>query len=74
MAISVHWVSGFVILFADTICAEIEQGTLINLITKGLPRQTILLAKNTFIFYFLWTLFYAAAFLILSSLYKNLFQ
>lgn len=54
---------GFVILFADTICAEIEQGTLINLITKGLPRQTILLAKTLYL-YFLWTLFYAAAFLI----------
>lgn len=53
----------FVILFADTICAEIEQGTLINLITKGLPRQTILLAKTLYL-YFLWTLFYAAAFLI----------
>ncbi len=43
----------FVILFADTICAEIEQGTLINLITKGLPRQTILLAKTLYLYFLL---------------------
>jgi ABC-2 type transport system permease protein len=61
----------FMILFADTICAEIEKGTLINLITKGLSRQTILFSKALYL-YCLWTLFYGAAFLI-CQLYTRIY-
>jgi ABC-2 type transport system permease protein len=53
----------FVILFADTICGEIEKGTLINLVTKGLSRHTILWAKALYL-YCIWTIFYGLSFLV----------
>lgn len=39
---------GFVILFSTQIVNELQKGTLINLLSKGLPRFQIILSKFTF--------------------------
>lgn len=53
----------FVIIFSDIICAEVERGSLINLITKGLARKNIVLAK--FIYLCLaWTIVLIISFVI----------
>ncbi|MDB1694614.1 ABC transporter permease subunit [Enterococcus casseliflavus] len=47
----------FVVLFTDTLSAEIAQGTFIQLITKGLPKTTIVCAKAGYLT-ILWSLSY----------------
>ncbi|GEL14093.1 ABC transporter permease [Lapidilactobacillus concavus DSM 17758] len=47
-----------VILFSGTVATEFTRGTLINLLTKGLPRRTVILAKFTMTTV-LWTSAYA---------------
>ncbi len=50
-----------VLLFSGMIAHEISKGTLINVLTKGLPRHTVLLSKFTFAV-FAWTLSYLLCF------------
>lgn len=45
----------FILLFADTLSGEIVQGTLIQLVTKGLSKHTVLFAKTIYLI-LLWTL------------------
>lgn len=45
----------FIILFADTLSGEIVQGTLIQLVTKGLSKQKVLIAKAIYLT-FLWSM------------------
>ncbi|MGT2933497.1 ABC transporter permease subunit [Streptococcus catagoni] len=52
---------GFIILvflFSNSLTQELAQGTLINLLTKGLPRSTVILAKFSIIAG-IWTLSYS---------------
>lgn len=52
-----------VILFSGMMAREYEKGTLINMVTKGLPRKTIILSKFT-VAVVLWSLSYGLCFLI----------
>lgn len=51
------------ILFSGMMAKEYEKGTLINMVTKGLPRRTIVLSKFT-VAGLLWSLSYGLFFLI----------
>lgn len=44
----------FVIVFSGILSNELTKGTLINMLTKGLPRQTVILSKFIFLV-FVWT-------------------
>lgn len=57
------------VLFSGILGSEMSRGTLINLLTKGLSRNTVVLAKFT-AWGILWTCSYAVSFLI-SLLYTN---
>lgn len=50
------------IIFSGTLSAELSKGTLVNLLTKGLPRGTVILSKFTGMF-IVWTLSYALSFI-----------
>jgi ABC-2 type transport system permease protein len=52
-----------VIIFSGMMSSEYEKGTLVNLVTKGLPRKTIIAAKYT-IALVLWTISYWECFFI----------
>ncbi|CZQ97795.1 Hypothetical protein Tpal_2179 [Trichococcus palustris] len=52
-----------VILFSGMMSKEYEKGTLVNMVTKGLPRKTIILSKFT-VAVVLWSLSYWLCFLI----------
>ena len=51
----------FVIVYCGSISNELSKGTLINMLTKGLPRKTVILAKFTAISA-VWTLGYIICF------------
>ena len=51
------WSAGICSSFTDTLSAEIAQGTFIQLITKGLPKTTIVCAKAGYLT-ILWSLSY----------------
>lgn len=44
----------FVIVFSGNLSNELSKGTLINILTKGLPRRTVILSKFTFLV-LIWT-------------------
>lgn len=50
----------FLLLFSTSLTKEYEQGTLLNLLTKGLTKQTALLAKYAIVFV-LWSIGYLVA-------------
>lgn len=52
-----------VIIFSGILGAELSKGTLINMLTKGLSRSTIILSKYTAMT-MIWTVSYAAAFIV----------
>jgi ABC-2 type transport system permease protein len=52
-----------VIVFSEILGAELSKGTLINMLTKGLSRSTIILSKYTAMT-MIWTVSYAAAFIV----------
>lgn len=52
-----------IIIFSGMMSREYEKGTLVNMITKGLPRQTVILSKFT-ASTLLWTLSYWTCFVI----------
>ncbi|MHC1772914.1 MAG: ABC transporter permease [Flexilinea sp.] len=52
-----------VIIFSEILGAELSKGTLINMLTKGLSRSTIILSKYTAMT-MIWTVSYAAAFIV----------
>ncbi len=52
-----------VIIFSLLVSSEYTKGTLVNMLTKGLPRKTVILAKLT-IATFMWTFAYALCFII----------
>lgn len=57
---------GFVvltILFSSMMSNEFEKGTLVNMLTKGLPRSTVILSKFT-VSSLIWTLSYVVSFVI----------
>ncbi|KRK78590.1 ABC transporter permease [Companilactobacillus nodensis] len=51
------------VIFSGTISGEVSRGTLINLVTKGLPRYSVVLAKYI-VAYFQWCLALVTAFFI----------
>lgn len=51
-----------VIIFSGILGTELSRGTLLNLLTKGLSRHTVILAKYTAMA-MIWTVSYAAAFM-----------
>lgn len=53
----------FIILFAGTLSNELKSGSLINMVTKGLERSTILISKLSAM-YLIWSLSYTITFLI----------
>lgn len=61
----------FVVIFSSSLTMELHKGTLINVVTKGLPRDTIILAKfiNAI---FIWTICFLLA-LLTSYLYSMIF-
>lgn len=57
-----------ILIFHNTLHQEISKGTLINLLSKGLPRSTVIWAKYTLLI-FMWTLSFLAA--VALTLYYN---
>ena len=53
----------FVIVFSGIVSNELTKGTLINMLTKGLPRKTVILSKFTAIIS-IWTVSYLICFVI----------
>lgn len=51
-----------IIIFSGVLSTELSKGTLVNLLTKGLPRRTVILSKFTSIF-LIWTISYALSFI-----------
>lgn len=51
-----------IIIFSGTLSSELSKGTLVNLLTKGLSRKTVILSKFTSMF-IIWTISYALAFI-----------
>lgn len=51
----------FIIVFCGIVANELSKGTLVNMITKGLSRKTVILSKFTAIF-MIWTLSYILCF------------
>lgn len=51
----------FIIVFCGIIVNELSKGTLVNMITKGLSRKTVILSKFTAVF-IVWTLSYILCF------------
>ncbi len=52
----------FIVVFSGIIATELSKGTLVNMVTKGLERKTIIFSKFTFVS-IMWTLAYCAYFL-----------
>ncbi|HEX3022686.1 MAG TPA: ABC transporter permease subunit [Lachnospiraceae bacterium] len=52
-----------VVVFSGSMANELSRGTLINVLTKGLPRRTVILSKYTMMS-IIWTLCYFGAFLV----------
>ncbi len=61
-----------VIVFANTMAGELSKGTLVNVLTKGLKRRTVVLAKFT-VASITWTIVYLVAFAITYFLTDYLF-
>lgn len=53
----------FTVMFGSVITGEVQKGTLINVITKGMKRRRIIAAK-TAVMFILWTIGYAVSFFI----------
>lgn len=53
----------FIIVFCGIVANELSKGTLVNMITKGLSRKTVILSKFTAIF-IIWTLSYVLCFVV----------
>lgn len=51
----------FVIMFSGVVANELSKGTLVNMLTKGLPRKTVILSKFTSIT-IMWTIGYFLCF------------
>jgi len=51
----------FIIVFCGIVANELSKGTLVNMITKGLSRKTVILSKFTSVF-IVWTLSYMICF------------
>lgn len=52
-----------VLVFSGVLCTELSKGTLINLLTKGLSRNVVILSKYTYMV-LMWTAGYVLAFLV----------
>lgn len=62
-----------VILFSGTITNELSKNTLINMLTKGLPRSTVILSKCTIIS-IIWTISFLLCYLITYGYTKLLWE
>lgn len=61
----------FVVVFSGVMVSEFSQGTLINVLTKGLSRKAVIFAKFTVVSLY-WTMAFCVAF-IMTLFYTNLF-
>lgn len=52
-----------VLFHADTLCGEVERGTLVNLLTKGMNRTAVVLGKTMYLLS-IWTLGFWGSFLV----------
>ena len=53
----------FVLMFSGIVAAELQKGTLINIVTKGMPRWKIMVSKSILLLV-LWTGMYFASYII----------
>ncbi len=53
----------FVLMFSGIVATELQKGTLINIVTKGMPRWKIM-ASKTILLWVLWTVMYFSSYII----------